>query len=94
MSQTSKRSSETMGRVIANATVLSNFVIIKRLGTLQKAVVNLYITREVIEEIKFGIEVLNVVDECSEWLGECMRVFPNLKKHVITVAYSRHPKEW
>jgi predicted nucleic acid-binding protein len=45
-----------MGRVIANATVLSNFVIIKRLDTLQKAVVKLYTTRKVIEEIKFGIE--------------------------------------
>lgn len=45
-----------MGRVIANTTVLSNFEIIKRLDTLQKAVVNLCTTRGVIEEIKFGIE--------------------------------------
>ncbi len=45
-----------MGRLIANATVLSNFIIIKRLDILLKAAVKLCTTREVIEEMKFCIE--------------------------------------
>ena len=45
-----------MGRVITDATVLSNFILVKRWDILQKAIVNLCTTFEVIEEINFGVE--------------------------------------
>lgn len=34
-----------------------------------------------------------MADECSEWLSECMKVFPKLKKYVITAGYSRAPQK-
>lgn len=46
-----------MGKVIVDATVLSNFVLVKRLNLLQKTVANLCTTREVVEEIEFGVEM-------------------------------------
>ncbi|MEM2984299.1 MAG: DUF3368 domain-containing protein [Candidatus Freyarchaeota archaeon] len=45
-----------MGKVIADATVISNYVLIKRLDLLQKVVANLCTTREVFEELRFGVE--------------------------------------
>ncbi len=32
-------------------------------------------------------------DECSEWLGECLKVFPKLGKNVVTARYYRLPKK-
>lgn len=45
-----------MGRVITNATILSNFILVKRWDILQKVIVNLCTTFEVVEEINFGVE--------------------------------------
>lgn len=32
-------------------------------------------------------------DECSEWLNECLKVFPKLGKNVVTARYYRLPKK-
>jgi hypothetical protein len=32
-------------------------------------------------------------DECSEWLGECLKVFPKLGKYVVTARYYRMSKK-
>jgi len=45
-----------MGKVIADATVLSNFLIVDGLSILVKAISNLCTTREVFKEIKAGVE--------------------------------------
>nr|MDO8082651.1 hypothetical protein [Candidatus Freyarchaeota archaeon] len=45
-----------MVKIVIDATVLSNFLLVKRLDILQKALVNLCTTFEVIEEINFGVE--------------------------------------
>ena len=34
-----------------------------------------------------------MVDECSEWLSECMKVFPKLGKYVVTARYYRMSKK-
>jgi len=91
-----------MGRVITNATVLSNFILVKGWNILQKAMASLCTTLEVIEEIKFGVErgVLPATDlsqiEVLEMNTEEKKVFVRLAERLgkgeascIAVAMTR-----
>lgn len=41
----------------------------------------------------FMLESGLLEDECSEWLDECLKVFPKLEKYVVTARYCRMSKK-